>query len=389
MNSAFRAMMSDLRGNGQLRSPRGLVDHPLAKTGERTADAVAATGLAEEAGGDRPHSVSVVVPIYRGQETIGELVAELDLLTRPIATPSGGTFRVDEIILVHDHGPDLSDVVLQELQQAYEQVRVIWLSRNFGQDAATIAGMSIARGDWIVTMDEDGQHDPGFIGAFLDMALARRADVVYSKPTNRRPQGFLRNLTSRVGRVVLATAFGLPDFTRFESFRLIRGDIGRQLAGVAQNGIYLDIALSWVVGAIAQAPVVLRTGGRDESSYNYLRLLTVFWGVVLCSGTRVLRVVSLLGVMLGVIGCAMAAVVVYQTLIADVGPPAGWASIMVVLLLCSGAILFSLGFVAEYLGVVLHVLVGRPLYVIVDAPPPRPAVQPGNVQPHRRQRRWG
>jgi glycosyltransferase involved in cell wall biosynthesis len=337
-------------------------------------DTVAANGYPTRPGAGRPHLVSVVVPVYRGQHTIGGLVAELHPLTRPTATPDGATFLVDEIILVHDHGPDLSDVVLQELQQTYEQVRTVWLSRNFGQDAATIAGMSTAGGDWIVTMDEDGQHDPGFIGAFLDTALAQRADLVYSKPTNTRPHGFLRNLTSRGAKVVMATAFRLPDSTRFESFRLIRGDIGRQLAGIAHSGVYLDVALSWVVDAVAQAPVVLRAEGRHESGYNYRRLFSLFWKMVLCSGTRVLRLVSLLGLTLGVIGGVMAAVVVCQALTEDVRAPEGWASTIVVLLLCSGAILFSLGLIAEYLGVALHVLVGKPLYLTVETPTPRPAV---------------
>nr|WP_238847288.1 glycosyltransferase [Nocardia arthritidis] len=156
------------------------------------------------------HSVSVVVPVYRGEQTIGALVAELDRLSAETVTPGGTAFAVDEIILVHDNGPDRSDVALLELEQAYPQVRPVWLSRNFGQDAATIAGMAAAQGEWIVTMDEDGQHDPAFIADFLDTALAERADLVYSKPTNTRPHGFLRNITSRGAKLVLATVFAFP-----------------------------------------------------------------------------------------------------------------------------------------------------------------------------------
>ncbi|MEU6562042.1 glycosyltransferase [Nocardia nova] len=318
------------------------------------------------------HSVSVVVPVYRGEQTIAGLVAELHALTETSISPAGNGFAVSEIVLVHDHGPDRSDVVLERLAAEYERVRVIWLSRNFGQDAATIAGMAAARGEWIVTMDEDGQHDPGFIGAFLDTALEQRADLVYSKPTNTRPHGLLRNITSRGAKVVLATVFAFPDSTRFESYRLIRGDIGRQLAEVASNGVYLDVALTWVVGNAAQAPVVLRAEGREESGYNYRRLFSLFWKMVLCSGTRGLRLVSLLGVTLAAGGAVMAAVVIGKALFGDGHDPEGWASIIVVLLLVSGAILFSLGLIAEYLGVALHVLVGKPLYLTVDSPTPRP-----------------
>ncbi len=338
-------------------------------------DVEASTGQPSRPGIDRPHAVSVVVPVYRGEHTIGALVTELHRLTAPTETPGGVPFVIEEIILVHDHGPDRSDVVMEDLQGTYDEVRTVWLSRNFGQDAATIAGMSAARGDWIVTMDEDGQHDPVFIGAFLDAALQRRADLIYSKPSNTRPHGFLRNLTSRGAKLVLATVFAFPDSTRFESYRLIRGAIGRQLAEVASNGVYLDVALTWVVDTVAQVPVTLRAEGREESGYNYRRLFSLFWKMVLCSGTRGLRLVSMLGVTLGLAGAALAALIVFQALTRSDWAPEGWASTIVVLLLCSGAILFSLGLIAEYLGVALHILVGKPLYLTVDTPTPRPEHQ--------------
>ncbi|MGO4616845.1 glycosyltransferase [Nocardia sp. 2YAB30] len=328
------------------------------------------------------HSVSVVVPVYRGEQTISALVEELDRYGRPSRTSGDISFVIDEIILVHDNGPDRSDVVVQRLAREFPQVRAVWLSRNFGQDAATIAGMAAARGEWIVTMDEDGQHDPVFIADFLDAALAGRADLVYSKPSNTRPHGLLRNLTSRGAKIVLATVFAFPDSTRFESFRLIRGDIGRQLAEVAANGAYLDVALTWVVGNTISVPVVLRAEGREESGYNYRRLFSLFWKMVLCSGTRGLRLVSLLGVTLALAGGVMAAVIIFQALFGANNDPEGWASMIVVLLLCSGAILFSLGLIAEYLGVALHILVGKPLYLTVDSPTPRPEgiERPDNFQ---------
>ncbi|MGW5383883.1 glycosyltransferase [Nocardia sp. NPDC003963] len=316
--------------------------------------------------------ISVVVPVYRGEQTIAALVRELHGLTAPTATPAGHRFRIEEIVLVHDHGPDRSDIVLRRLAGEYPPVRVIWLSRNYGQDAATIAGMAAARSRWIVTMDEDGQHDPGCIAAFLDAAYRERADLVYSRPVNTRPHSLLRNLTSRGAKLVLATLFAFPASTRFESFRLIRGDIGRRLAEVAGNGAYLDVALTWVVGRTAAVPVRLRTEGRPESGYNYRRLFSLFWKMVLCTGTRGLRVVSMLGVTLALAGAVLAGVIIYTALTGDDGDPEGWASIIVVLLLCSGAVLFSLGLIAEYLGVVLHILVGKPLYLTVAAPTPRP-----------------
>ena len=119
----------------------------------------------------RPHRISVVIPVYQGEQTLAALVKEIALLAVPTLTAEGHEFQVVELLLVNDHGPDRSDEVIRELAAAYDFVRPVWLSRNFGQHPATLAGMASSSGDWIVTMDEDGQHDPAEIGDFLDVAL--------------------------------------------------------------------------------------------------------------------------------------------------------------------------------------------------------------------------
>lgn len=312
-------------------------------------------------------TISVVVPIYRGEETITGLVAELEPYTRPTVSPDGHRFVVSDIVLVYDHGPDRSDLVIEELERTFDFVKVVWLSRNYGQDAATIAGMSASKGDWIVTLDEDGQHDPAYIGPFLDTALRERVSLVFSSPTNPPPHGFMRNFTSRAAKRTLAVMCGLGQSVEFQSFRLISGDIGRQLAKITASGVYLDVALTWVVGRTATSPVVLRAEGREVSGYNYKSLFSLFWKMFLSSGTRGLRFVSALGIALAIAGLIFAAYVVVETIFFGQDQP-GWASIIVLQLVLSGAILFSIGIVAEYLGVALHVLIGRPLYLTVESP---------------------
>src|SRR5215216_689132 len=117
------------------------------------------------------HTVAVVIPVYRGEDTLPELVEELDRVAAPQLSPAGHRFRVTEVVLVHDVGPDRSDRTIRSLAQRYDYVRPVGLARNFGQQAATLAGMSSTSADWIVTMDEDGQHDPAAIGSMLDAAL--------------------------------------------------------------------------------------------------------------------------------------------------------------------------------------------------------------------------
>jgi glycosyltransferase involved in cell wall biosynthesis len=327
------------------------------------------------------HLVSVVIPIYQAEQQLPSVVADLVPLTGHVVSPDGVPFRVAEVLLVHDCGPDDSARVLREMEAQYSFVRTVWLSRNFGQHAATLAGMSSSGGDWIVTMDEDGQHDPAYIGAMLDVALAEQASVVYASPTNPAPHGRLRNAASKRAKRMVTALSGGSDASSFHSFRLILGEVGRSVAAYAGAGVYLDVALGWVAGSSATAPVTLRDEGSDRrSGYSARTLVSHFWRMVLTGGTRGLRLVSMLGLVFGLVGLLIAAFVVYRQLVHP-APTEGWASLIVVILISTGAILFSLGVIAEYVGVAVNMAMGKPLYLITqdpaDGPLGRPRPRPG------------
>jgi polyisoprenyl-phosphate glycosyltransferase len=318
--------------------------------------------LAEE------HTVSVVVPVYQGERHLADVLHDIAPLTVSQTSPGGVPFRIAEVFLVHDRGPDDSARVIRELAQEYDFVRPIWLSRNFGQHAATLAGMASAGGDWIVTLDEDGQHDPAYIGEMLDVAMEKQADVVYARPTNAAPHGFLRNAASRGAKRVVQSLSGGTDASLFHSYRLMIGEIGRSVAAYAGSGVYLDIALGWVAGSVATAPVRLRDEGEDRrSGYSLRRLLSHFWRMVLTGGTRGLRIVSLLGVLFALVGTIIAVFLVIRQLVEPV-PVQGWTSLTVIVLICTGAVLFSLGVIAEYIGVAVNMAMGKPLYLITQDP---------------------
>ena len=173
------------------------------------------------------HRVSIVVPVYRGEKTLRSLVEEIVPLTQEQATPDGNLFVVCEILLAHDCGPDRSDRTIEELCAQYAFVRPLWLSRNFGQHAATLAGMASASGDWVVTLDEDGQHDPAEIRRMLDLALASSLQLVYAQPTNPPPHGWMRNFASKTAKVTSSSLLGNESIGRFNSFRLVDGEIAR------------------------------------------------------------------------------------------------------------------------------------------------------------------
>ena len=313
-----------------------------------------------------PHLISVVIPVYGGEHHLGAVVEELVPLTTPQRSPDGHAYRVSEILLVHDCGPDGSPRVMRELESRHDPVRTVWLSRNFGQHAATLAGMASSGGDWIVTLDEDGQHDPAAMGAMLDRALSQQVSVVYAAPTNEAPHGPVRNATSRGAKRMVRLVSGGADASLFSSFRLVLGEVGRSVAAYAGSGVYLDVALGWVAAPVATAPVELRTEGQDrQSGYRWRTLMSHFWRMVLTGGTRGLRAVSVLGVLFAVLGVILALVLVARQLTAP-APVQGWTSLAVLLLICTGAILFSLGVIAEYVGVAVNMAMGKPLYLITQ-----------------------
>ncbi|WP_243063527.1 glycosyltransferase [Humibacter sp. RRB41] len=314
-----------------------------------------------------PHSISVVVPVYRGAETLPALVAEIQSLVDGFRTPHGRAARVAEVLLVHDHGPDASASVIRELEQLHSFVRGIWLSRNFGQHAATLAGIASSGEEWISTIDEDGQYDPGQIGIMLDVAMEEQASLVYAHPVNEAPHSFFRNVTSRTSKRIVDVLSGGKGARVYHSFRLMLGETGRSVAAYAGQGVYLDVALGWVADDISTAPIRLREEFDRPSGYNLRRLLSHFWRLVLTSGTRGLRVVSVVGAILAALGL-VTAIVLAVNRVAGGSWPQGWASLMVAVLVIGGIVLFFLGIIAEYVGVVVNQAMGRPPYLIISDP---------------------
>ena len=313
------------------------------------------------------HQVSVVVPVYQGERTLRAVVDEVAASLTDRTTPAGRPYRVTEVVLVHDCGPDRSDEVMRELAEEHDWVRVVWLSRNFGQHAATLAGIAASGGEWVVTMDEDGQHDPEAIGAMLDTALAEQADVVYASPSNEPPHGAVRNAASRGAKWLVERVAKGARAAEFNSYRLVLGEVARSVAAYAGPGIYLDVAIACVARRVTTCPVPMRAEADRPSGYDLRRLVSHFWRLVLSSGTRPLRWVSALGAAAVVLAPVVAVALLVGRALGSWDVP-GWTSTMILLMVTTGVILFSLGVIAEYVGMAVNMAMGKPLYLPVRDP---------------------
>ena len=315
--------------------------------------------------------ISIVIPVYAGELTLPTLLAELLPLTQLQTTRGGNLYIVCEVLLVHDCGPDRSDKTIEALSAQHAFVQPVWLSRNYGQHAATLAGMASATGDWVVTLDEDGQQNPADISIMLDSALRSSLQLVYAKPTNAPPHGFLRNFLSRTVKGISTTLCGNISIGRFNSFRLVEGEIARTLAAYCGSGVYLDVGLFWITAYIGHCPVQLRNEMRRPSGYSYIKLISHFWRLILTSGTRPLRLITIMGFSSMILAILVAGYALYAKYYGQI-PVQGWASLLIVVSFFSGSILASLGIIAEYLAVTLGIVMGKPLYV-VSTRPTRPA----------------
>jgi undecaprenyl-phosphate 4-deoxy-4-formamido-L-arabinose transferase len=147
---------------------------------------------------------------------------------------------------------------------------------------------------------------------------------------------------------------------------MIDGEIARTLAAYSGNGIYLDVALFWIASKIGYCQIKLRNEGRP-SSYSYYKLIGHFWKLIITTGTRPLRLITLLGFVALLFALAVSIYAIYGKFIINI-PVAGWTSLMIVTSVFSGFIMVSIGVVAEYLAITMTNLMGKPLYSIASKP---------------------
>lgn len=305
-------------------------------------------------------SLDIVIPLYDGGATIEPVVDELILSTKKL--------NLRSIYLVWDAGSQESVVAAQRLAARYKKVKPLWLSRNYGEHAAVLAGLSETTADWVVTVDEDGQHDPSDISKLLKRATGANSQVVYGIDLKGSPHSWWRKLGSKFAHWIAGKLFP-KDLSKidFSSFRLIDGEIARKIANQTGPGTYVDVALTWFCGGFETIETNFRTELRPPKNYSPGKLIALFWRMVISSGTKPLRLVSISGILTSFLGIVLAIFFIIER-INNPQLPLGWASVMVVILVLGGLVLIALGVIAEYLGLVVTMAMGKPTYSKTHSP---------------------
>ncbi|HXY98787.1 MAG TPA: glycosyltransferase family 2 protein [Stellaceae bacterium] len=284
-------------------------------------------------------ALSIVIPVYNGAGSIGELVAALESLEVP-----GG----HEIVLVNDCSPDDSLAVCRGLlARAKVPMTLVDLSRNFGEHNAVMAGLRHAAGAHVITMDDDLQNPPSEVLRLLDYARSSGKEAVYAFYAHKE-HALWRNLGSRFTNRVADWLLDKPKGLYLSSFRCFSAFVVREITRYEGPFPYVDGLILQVTQSLGRLEVQHLPRAHGRSNYTLRRLVRLWLNMVVNFSVMPLRLATFGGFALGLIGFLGTLWVVLEALF-DETPP-GWASISVAVLLLSGVQLTMLGLIGEYLG---------------------------------------
>jgi undecaprenyl-phosphate 4-deoxy-4-formamido-L-arabinose transferase len=299
-------------------------------------------------------SLSVVVPVYNGADTLRPLVDRL--LT--VLTNLGRQF---EVILVNDGSRDASWTTIQSLTHTHSEVRGIDLTRNYGQHNALLCGIRMARHEVIVTIDDDLQQPPEEI-PLLVAKLSEGHDVVYGTPERER-HGIWRNVSSRLTKAALGTAMGGEIAPMVSAFRAFRSSVKPVFEEHQSPLLNIDVLLSWATTRFAAVRVRRDSRGSGTSNYRFRALVRHTMNMMTGFSLIPLQLATVIGFGFTLFGVAVLAYVLGRYIFTGTSVP-GFPFLASVIAVFAGAQLFALGIIGEYLGRMHMRTMNRPPYVV-------------------------
>jgi len=308
----------------------------------------------------RPSTVpvlSVVAPIHNEQEVIA-------LFVREVAAVLAAIGESYEIVLVDDGSSDSSWDELVKVAASNRGVRVVRLSRNFGHQAAISAGIEAARGDAVITMDGDLQHPPDAIEQLV--ARWREGyDVVYAYRESREGDSVRRRAATAVFYRALERMTQPRIPRQAGDFRLVSRRVADLLVAMPERARFLRGMATWVGFRQTGVPYQQQARAGGTASYSVARLAKLAGDGIFSFSTTPLRALTTLGLSVSFLSFLYLVYTVYERVFTN-SAPAGWASVVVVVVLFGGIQLMSLGLLGQYVARIFEETKGRPLFVVSD-----------------------
>lgn len=300
-------------------------------------------------------TLSIVAPVYNEELLIKEFCNRVSHVLQGM----GVTY---EIILVNDGSRDGTRAIIQQLVKEDPRIKAIHFSRNFGQPAATTAGIDYAKGEAIITIDTDLQDPPELIEEMFKK-WKEGDEVVYAHRIKREGETWFKKVSANLFYRILNRLSSVPIPVDVGDFRLLDRKAVDTLKKMPERDRYIRGMVSWV--GFKQTSVDYtrdpRTAG--ETKYSIRKLISMALSGILSFSYKPLRLATYLGFFSSFAGFIYIFEIFYQKLILHQGVE-GWASLMAVSLFFNGLILFILGIIGEYIGRIFTEAKHRPLYVV-------------------------
>jgi polyisoprenyl-phosphate glycosyltransferase len=299
--------------------------------------------------------LSVVVPLKDEEPNVRPLSERLRSVLEPVTTRW-------EVILVDDGSDDATYLRALEVHGSDERFKVVRLSRNFGHQVALSAGLDLAAGDAVVTMDGDLQHPPEVIPELVDRWRSG-AEVVYGVMVERQGESHLKDATARVFYRALTRLTDIDVPSAAGDFRLVDRAALDAVRSMRESNRYLRGMFSWIGFDQEGVPYSSPPRGAGRSKYTFGRMLRLATDAIVSFSDRPLRLALNLGFLVSAASILFGVSAVVSKLAGlDVVP--GWTSVMILVGFVGGVQLIVLGIIGEYVGRISDEVKGRPLYIV-------------------------
>ena len=302
-------------------------------------------------------SLSIVIPVYNSKDLLPLAVNEINHVLSDSEHPY-------EIILVNDGSQDNSWEGIEKLVSAMPGViRGINLMKNYGQHNALLCGIRAAKNEICVTMDDDGQHAATDIPKLL-AKLEEGYDVVYGAPMEQK-HGLLRDIGSVLTKTALQNIMNAESARNVSAFRAFYTRLREAFVDVCGATISIDVLLTWGTTKFGVLKVAHRPRSQGESQYSFRRLFQHAMNMMTGYSTLPLRISSGIGFVLTLFGIGVFLYIFIRYLLFG-GVVPGFTFLASMISIFSGAQLFALGIIGEYLGRMHYRLMDKPSYTISE-----------------------
>ena len=300
--------------------------------------------------------IAVVVPVYYGEKSLGELINRLQLVFDQLGVSY-------EIILVNDASPDDSWAIIKELQLKNNKIIGINFSRNFGQHYAITAGLNEANADWVVVMDCDLQDVPEEIIPLYHKAK-EGFDLVLAQRTDRQDR-FFKRLFSKLFYRFLSYLSGIKYDSSIANFGIYKNTVINEIISLPEKNRYFPTMVKWVGFNQVAIPVSHADRKYGETSYNYRKLFNLSLDIVLSYSDKPLRLAIKLGMLITFTSIIFTLYQIYRWYNHKI-EVLGYASIIISIWFLSGIIIFVFGIIGLYVGKIFENVKDRPTYIIKE-----------------------